>query len=188
MSELDHEEQVLINLRRIIRATDLYSRRLSKEVGLTAPQLLILQSIRALGAVSISKLSNEVSLSQGTVTTIIDRLENRGLVTRHRSTQDKRVVHATLTQDGEAMVKEAPTPLQDTFSKQFEALENWEKSMIVSALQRVASMMNAEDIDASPMLHVGGADEQATTTINQIVNNTAARRPSILSLILISLC
>ncbi len=160
VSEVDQEEQVLINLRRIIRATDLYSRRLSKEVGLTAPQLLILQAIRALGAVSISKLSSEVSLSQGTVTTIIDRLEARSLVTRHRSTQDKRVVHATLTLEGEAMVKEAPTPLQDMFSKRFEALESWEKSMIVAALQRVASMMNAEDIDASPMLHVGGAVEQ----------------------------
>lgn len=42
----------------------------------------------------------------------------------------------------------------------FIALEDWEQSMIVSSLQRVAAMMNAEDIDASPMLHVGVADEQ----------------------------
>ncbi len=156
----NQEEQVLINIRQIIRATDLYSRRLSKQVGLTAPQLLILQAIRDLGAVSISKLSGEVSLSQATVTTIIDRLENRGLVARHRSTKDKRVVHATLTEDGEAMVLQAPTPLQDVFSKRFGALEDWEKSMIVAALQRVATMMNAEDIDASPVLHVGGSIAQ----------------------------
>jgi len=79
------EEQVLISLRQIIRATDLYSRQLSREVGLTAPQLLILQAIQKLGAVSISKLSSEVSLSQATVTTILDRLESRELVARHRS-------------------------------------------------------------------------------------------------------
>ena len=71
MTTIDQEEQVLINLRQIIRATDLYSRQLSKQFGLTAPQLLILQAIRRLGAVSISKLAAEASLSQATVTTII---------------------------------------------------------------------------------------------------------------------
>ena len=155
------EEKVLISLRQIIRATDLYSRQLSKQVGLTAPQLLILQAIRNLGAVSISKLSNEVSLSQATVTTILDRLETRGLVARHRSTQDKRVVHATLTEAGTCMLEQAPTPLQDLFNQRFGALENWEQSMIVAALQRVAAMMNAEDIDASPLLHVGGTTDQS---------------------------
>ena len=37
-------DEVLIALRQIIRATDLYSRKLSKVAGLTAPQLLILQA------------------------------------------------------------------------------------------------------------------------------------------------
>lgn len=159
MQDINLEQQVLISIRQIIRATDLYSKQLSKKAGLTAPQLLILQSIRELGAISISKLSAEVSLSQATVTTIIDRLESRGLVARHRSTKDKRVVHATLTDQGEEMLSAAPTPLQDVFSHRFTELEEWEKSMIVAALQRVASMMNAEKIDASPMLHVGVADE-----------------------------
>lgn len=154
------EEKVLISLRQIIRATDLYSRQLSKKVGLTAPQLLILQAIRNLGAVSISKLSGEVSLSQATVTNILDRLESRELVARHRSTQDKRVVHATLTDAGASMLDQAPTPLQDLFNQRFGALESWEQSMIVAALQRVAAMMNAEDIDASPLLHVGGTMDQ----------------------------
>ncbi|MFK7915226.1 MAG: MarR family winged helix-turn-helix transcriptional regulator [Pseudomonadales bacterium] len=164
MTQIDQQEQVLINLRRIIRATDLYSRRLSKQVGLTTPQLLVLQAIQSLSAVSIKTLSGEVALSQATVTTIIDRLETRGLVTRQRSTVDKRVVHPALTADGEAMLKQAPTPLQDLFSIKFEALEGWEQSMIVASLQRVASMMDANDIDASPILHVGVAAEQEGTT------------------------
>ena len=158
---ISQQEKVLISLRQIIRATDIYSRQLSKQVGLTAPQLLILQAIQNLGAVSISKLSNEVSLSQATVTTILDRLEARGLVARHRSTQDKRVVHATLTELGIHMLEQAPTPLQDLFSQRFAGLESWEQSMIVAALQRVATMMNAEEIDASPLLHVGRTVEQA---------------------------
>ena len=160
MTSINQEEQVLINLRQIIRATDLYSRRLNKKSGLTAPQLLLLSAIEGLGAVSISKLSQEVNLSQATVTNIIDRLESRGLVARHRSTQDKRVVHTTLTAEGREKIAAAPTPLQDTFSKRFAELDEWEKSMIVAALQRVSNMMNAEDLDASPLLHVGESIDQ----------------------------
>jgi DNA-binding MarR family transcriptional regulator len=156
---MNDEEQVLITLRKIIRATDLFSRRLSKTVGLTAPQLLVLQAIKGLGAVSISKLSSEVSLSQATVTTIIDRLEARGVVCRQRSQSDKRVVHAFLTDAGEKVIETAPMALQELFRDRFSNLEDWEKTMIISALQRVASLMDAEKIDASPMLHVGDADE-----------------------------
>ncbi|MEM6999383.1 MAG: MarR family winged helix-turn-helix transcriptional regulator [Pseudomonadota bacterium] len=162
MDNHNQEDQVLISLRQIIRATDIYSRQLSKQVGLTAPQLLILRAIQGLGAVAISKLSAEVNLSQATVTSIIDRLVSRGLVQRHRSTIDKRVVHATLTDAGAEMLTAAPTPLQDVFSKKFAQLEDWEQSMIVAALQRVANMMNAEDLDASPVLHVGGSMHQGS--------------------------
>ena len=121
---MSQEVDVLITIRKIIRATDLYSRQLSKKSGLTAPQLLVLQAIQEMGAVAISRLSTHVSLSQATVTSILDRLESRGLVARHRSTMDKRVVHATLTPQGEAMILQAPKPLQDVFSAAFEKLED----------------------------------------------------------------
>lgn len=149
------KEDVLIAIRRIIRATDIHSRKLTKTVGLTAPQLLVLRAIRDLGAVAISRLSTEVSLSQATVTTIIDRLERGGYVARKRSEQDKRVVHALLTPAGEDVVNNAPTPLQEAFSVRFEQLHDWEQSQILAALQRVAAMMDADDLDASPFLELG---------------------------------
>ena len=149
------KEDVLIAIRKIIRATDIHSRQLTKTVGLTAPQLMVLQAIRDLGAVAISRLSTEVSLSQATVTTIIDRLEKRGYVARSRSDSDKRVVHALLTDAGRDAVNSAPTPLQEAFSVRFEQLEDWEQSLILSALQRVAAMMDADELDASPFLELG---------------------------------
>lgn len=149
------KEDVLIAIRKIIRATDIHSRQLTKSVGLTAPQLLVMQAIMGLGAVAISRLSSEVSLSQATVTTIIDRLEGRGYLARQRSEKDKRVVHALLTDRGREALENAPTPLQEAFSIRFEKLEKWEQTQILSALQRVAAMMGADDLDASPFLDLG---------------------------------
>jgi DNA-binding MarR family transcriptional regulator len=152
-----------VALRRVIRATDLHSKHLSKTTGLTAPQILLLQSIRDNGEVSIGELANEISLSQATVTTILDRLEKRDLVYRVRSKEDKRKVHAYLTEQGIETLKEAPIPLQDHFAQQFSGLEIWEQTMIIASLQRIAYMMDAQHIDASPVLDVGVLDRQATT-------------------------
>tara|TARA_R100001440_G_scaffold53394_4_gene73082 strand:+ start:8128 stop:8718 length:591 start_codon:yes stop_codon:yes gene_type:complete len=152
---MNNYEQVLVALRRVIRATDLHSKRLSKNAGLTAPQLLIMRTIRDLGQVTIGTIADKVSLSQATVTTILDRLEHRKLVYRVRSTTDKRKVHAHLTDDGAALLASAPQPLQEEFIEKFQSLHEWEQNMIVSSLQRVANMMDADHIDASPVLDVG---------------------------------
>ena len=148
-------DEVLVALRRVIRTTDLHSKRLSKSAGLTAPQLLIMRTIRDLGQVTIGTIADKVSLSQATVTTILDRLELRKLVYRVRSTQDKRKVHAHLTEAGGEILARAPNPLQEDFIKKYQALAEWEQTMILASLQRVANMMDADHIDAVPVLDVG---------------------------------
>lgn len=164
VSDLDVEkiDEVLVALRRVIRATDLHSKYLAKTTGLTAPQILLLQTIRDQGEKTIGQLASSMNLSQATVTTIIDRLEKRGLVYRERSTTDKRKVHAVLTDTGFDMLQAAPAPLQDQFSRQFSDLQEWEQTMIIASLQRIAHMMDAQHIDASPVLDIGLLDRQDT--------------------------
>ncbi|WNO11716.1 MarR family transcriptional regulator [Teredinibacter sp. KSP-S5-2] len=160
---MERIDEVLVSLRRVIRATDLHSKHLAKTTGLTAPQILVLQAVRDLSRTTIGLVANEVSLSQATVTTIIDRLEKKELVYRERSKEDKRKVHVYLTDSAYEILKTAPIPLQDHFARQFNDLQDWEKTMIISALQRVAQMMDAQHIDASPVLDVGTLDRQDTT-------------------------
>jgi DNA-binding MarR family transcriptional regulator len=151
-------EEVLTALRRLIRATDLQSRQLERTVGLTAPQLLLLQLLRQRGQMTIGALAKDMNLSQATVTTVMDRLEDRGLVERIRGEADKRKVYAALTAEGEKLVASAPPLLQQSFIRQFQDLQPWEQSMILSCLQRVAQMMDAQHLDASPVLDIGALD------------------------------
>ena len=155
---MDRLEQVLMSLRRVIRATDMHSTHLAKISGLTAPQILLLQAIRKLEGATVGQLAREVSLSQATVCSILDRLERKGYLERERSKVDKRKVHVQLTDSGIEILRDAPLPLQEHFSSQFNDLQEWEQSMIIASLQRVACMMDAEDIDASPVLDVGALD------------------------------
>ncbi len=155
MNKLD---DVLVSLRRVIRATDLHSKHLAKTTGLTAPQVLLLQTLRDRDGVTIGEIASQMSLSLATVTTILDRLEKRKLAYRQRSTTDKRKVYAHLTDEGIVVLQEAPIPLQDQFSRRFNELQDWEQSMIIASLQRVAHMMDAQDIDAAPVLDIGSLD------------------------------
>lgn len=152
---MEKHEEVLVSLRQIIRAIDIHSKKLSKESGLTGPQLILMRSIEELGEVTIKQLSGHTNMSQATATAILDRLERNGYVQRIRSTQDKRKVHAYLTEAGKERLESAPTPLQDSFIRKFQKLEEWEQSLLLSSVQRISTMMNAEDIDVAPMLELG---------------------------------
>lgn len=152
MSDYD---DILIALRRITRAIDLQSKNLVRMTGLTAPQLLVLQVIRREGRAKPSTIAKEILISQATVTTIVDRLEKAGLVLRERSTTDRRVVDVVLTQAGAEKLLEAPELLQAGFLREFRKLQDWEKTLLTSSLQRIASMMDAEELDAAPILEVG---------------------------------
>ncbi len=178
---MDPINQVLIALRRVIRATDLHSKHLAKTTGLTAPQILLLQTIHkrdqaTVGGATIGELASDISLSQATVTSVLDRLEKRDLIYRQRSDTDKRKVHAHLTTTGVEVLKEAPMPLQAQFAQQFNELQEWEQSMIICSLQRIAQMMDAEHIDASPVLEVGVLNPQSGESTERPVALQSVRR------------
>ncbi len=160
--KMDRYDQVLVALRRIIRATDLHSKKLSKTSGLTSPQLLILQTLRDNSDLTVGQVAKQVSLSQATVTTIVDRLERGGYVYRERGTADKRKVYVYLTDKAFETLVDAPKPLQDDFVRQYQDLHDWEQTMILSSLERVAYMMDAQHIDAAPVLDIGALDRNET--------------------------
>ncbi|HEY9148344.1 MAG TPA: MarR family transcriptional regulator, partial [Gammaproteobacteria bacterium] len=112
---MERYADVLISLRRIIRAIDMRSRRLMQQAGFTGPQLLVLQALGAHEEMSAGDLAREVNLSQGTVTSILGRLEKRELIQRIRSHTDRRKVYVTLTEEGKAQLASAPTLLQERF-------------------------------------------------------------------------
>ncbi len=152
---MEKHEEVLVAIRQIIRAIDLHSKKLSKSAGLTGPQLILMRAIRELGEVTIRELSKHTNMSQATATTILDRLERNGYVQRVRSVTDKRKVHAHLTESGINILNQAPAPLQESFVQRFQKLEDWEQSLLLSSVQRLSSMMNAENIDVAPLLEIG---------------------------------
>ncbi|MFW5683873.1 MAG: MarR family winged helix-turn-helix transcriptional regulator [Spirochaetota bacterium] len=155
MNNASTSQQVLLSLRQIIRAMDLRSRQLEKSVGLTVPQLVVLKEVASSGRIPIGHIARQVSLSQATVTNIVDRLEQRGAIRRQRAESDRRKVFAELTEYGADLIEKSPTILQEEFLSAFDKLEPWEQTQMLATLQRVATMMKAAELPATPLLTVG---------------------------------
>ena len=153
-SDLAHD--VLATIRRIVRRVSEHSKQLSKDVGLTVPQLVTLKAIGEGDgggeALSVAGLATKVHLSPATVSRIVDRLVRGGLVVRERGVADRRLVWLRLSEKGEERFAALPTPLQETFLERLRALPDEERRSLLASLQRIAELMGAADLDASPVL------------------------------------
>jgi len=85
-------------------------------------------------------------LGQTTVTEILDRLENRGLVLRSRSDTDKRRVLVTATSNGERLLREALPLPEESFAAAFRQLSSSRQTQIASSLRHVATLLDTPDI------------------------------------------
>lgn len=176
--EMSHR-QVLIALRRIIRAHDTHSRALIQRFGLTGPQLIILQELTRLGEVPAGELARAINLSQPTVTGILKRLETKGLVQRRRDADDRRVVRVRITAACNALLQSAPPALRESFTRAFDQLGDWEQNLIVSSLQRVVAMMEATNLDGTVLASgaIDPVDDDAQPPAQLSFDRTAKTTP-----------
>jgi len=65
--------------------------------GMTAPQGMVMGILSKEKTMKITELSSRLSLSNSTVSGIVDRLEKQGLVERKRSEEDRRVVNVSMS-------------------------------------------------------------------------------------------
>jgi DNA-binding MarR family transcriptional regulator len=154
-SNQDLSGEVLIAIRRVIRAVDLHSKKLSQEYNLTGPQALVLKEISVTKDITPGELAKRVSLSQATITDIVKRLESRDCVRRIRGMDDRRKVVLEITSAGIKLIDTAPPLLQEKFTQRFNQLADWEQTLLLSSLQHVASLMDADSLDAAPLLTSG---------------------------------
>lgn len=155
--DTESAREILRALRRILRVVDLHGRRLAQHHGLTGPQLICLREIRRSGPLNPGQLARSVSLSPATITGILDRLEGRALVSRRRRNRDKRQVLVQLTDQGTELLSQVAPPLQERFVERLAELETANREQVAASLEQVVALMDAEDLDAAPLLASGAA-------------------------------
>lgn len=150
-----YDLRVLTALRQIIRAVDLHSRQLLGQHKVTGPQLITLLTVENYGPVTATAIAGHIHLSPSTVIGILDRLETKGFIRRDRDPKDRRLVQVSLTELGEVLARNAPSPLQDTLVEAMGKLPETELATIAESLERIVGFMQIQHVEAAPILETG---------------------------------
>jgi DNA-binding MarR family transcriptional regulator len=107
-----------------------------------------MQEIGREGEICSSRLTVLVHLTQPTVTTILDRLENKNIIRRIRSGKDKRKVLISLTETGKTLLAGVPSPLKEDFIDKWNNLSRYEQQSLLINIRKIAEMLSADNSDS----------------------------------------
>src|SRR4051812_24672333 len=107
-TEPDEATSVLIALRRIVRFLRLADRDVESAVEISAAPLFVLHTLVDHPASSLSEIAQRTLTDQSSVSTVVSRLVERGLVKRTASRSDRRRAELRITAAGQRMVDRAP--------------------------------------------------------------------------------
>jgi DNA-binding MarR family transcriptional regulator len=109
----------------ILRAADSLSQQvdhLIKAAGLTSAQYNVLRILRGAepDGLPCRAIGDRMISHDPDMTRMLDRMEKRGLITRSRETEDRRVVKTRITEEGLKLLKKLDLPIRELHKKQFE--------------------------------------------------------------------
>lgn len=106
-------QRILDALRRLVRLLRLYDRAAQSRLGLSAAQLYVLAELGKTPSLSLGELADRTHTDQSSVSVVVTRLVQRGLVERQRAQDDARRLVLTLTRAGRAALQKAPPVAQE---------------------------------------------------------------------------
>src|SRR4051794_23625438 len=128
---------ILDSIRRIVRTIRVASRAAEKEVGLTGAQLFVLHHLAESPAISMNDLADRTRTHQSSVSVVVQRLVDRGLIVRERSGSDARRVELTLTAAARGLLKKSPGAAQDRLIDAVEQLPVASRQRLAKLLERL---------------------------------------------------
>lgn len=144
--------EIIDHIRRVFQVVNEHSKKAEKETGITGPQLWAIKTLAESGPIKGAELARRMYLHPTTIVGILDRLELRGLVVKTRSKIDRRIVEVELSEEGKALVANAPDVAQGILVKGLEKLPDENLLRIWDGLEELVRILGAEEMPPSLML------------------------------------
>ena len=133
-----HLMGLVIRTQRLL--TDRLGRELEQDVGIPLVVFDVLINVGAApeGRVTMSRLSNDISLTTGGVTRLVDRMVDAGLVERSACPSDRRSIHVVLTPEGRNVLDRAIAAHIEGIDRHLMAhLSDKDRATLASALTKI---------------------------------------------------
>lgn len=164
----DDAASVLDNLRWLVRALRVTSHSVERDLSITGAQLFVLREVAAEPGCSIRRLSKRTLTDPSSVSVVVSRLVERGLIARRKNAADARRTELSLTARGERILSRAGEPFQARLVHALRALPPARLKRLATDLATVVHNVGA-DAGAPPMFFVdepsrGSDDEPSRRT------------------------
>src|SRR3954453_21707196 len=137
--------EVLDAIRRIVRALRESSRATERSVGIGAAQLFVLQRLAAAPGLSLNELAARTFTHQSSVSVVVSRLVERGLLTRTRGGEDGRRISIAATPAGRALLARAPAAAQERLLAGLALMGGRARRDLAGLLGRLVDLMALPD-------------------------------------------
>jgi DNA-binding MarR family transcriptional regulator len=135
-------KKIIYSIRKLIQASEIYTKELNKKYLISTPQLNCLLILNEKGSLPPSQIAKYIMVNSSTVTGIIDRLEQKNLVKRVRKKSDRRLISIELTEAGFLLVQKAPPPIQHEIIDGLNELDISQLNHIANSLDMLISILD----------------------------------------------
>jgi len=131
------ESQLFVAILKTADVLAQQAEQLVKSAGLTRAQYNVLRILRGVesGGLLCREVGERMISHDPDITRLLDRMEKRGLVRRHREKEDRRVVKACITDEGLKLLKKLDQPVRDLHQRQFQRLGTARLNTLAQLLQ-----------------------------------------------------
>jgi DNA-binding MarR family transcriptional regulator len=151
MTESTDSSHILDSIRRLVRHLRLADRAAQSELGISGAQLFVLSELGKTPSLSLNDLAARTRTDQSSVSVVVSRLVEAGLVLRERDARDARRLVLNLTKNGRAMLQRAPIVAQEQILNVIDRLSPAERKRLAETFAALVDALGAEPGPA-PML------------------------------------
>jgi DNA-binding MarR family transcriptional regulator len=123
-------------VRSIVRALRVNTRAIERQIGMSLAQLFVLQELAKREADSLGDLAERTATHQTSVSVVVKRLAERGLLTRVPAHLDRRKVEIAITDSGKEIVGRAPETISSRLLAGLEAMKAEDRARLADLMER----------------------------------------------------
>jgi DNA-binding MarR family transcriptional regulator len=172
---MSDSQRILDSIRRLVRMLRVSDRQAQVELGVSGAQLFVLCELGRTPSLSLNDLAARTLTDQSSVSVVVTRLVDAGLITRDRDLRDARRLVLNLTRSGRALLQKAPPVAQERLLKVFERLAGEERKQFADTFEKIVEQIGGDEGPA-PMLFEDDASSRRQPPLKAVPKKDAAAK------------
>jgi DNA-binding MarR family transcriptional regulator len=142
----------LMHFRIVVRTMRSHYKRVERACGVSGAHVWALAQIAAAPGIKVSELAQQLAIHQSTASNMVDKLQKAGLVSRARSSDDRRIVCLHATARGRGVLARAPSPVRGALQQALMQLPLARLAALRDELSSLVREMRADDHGAESLV------------------------------------